>query len=70
MKYEIRLARQTGGKAGKGRNQTSTVQVFCDGLLVKQFRFRVDNMAGYGRAKEKAEAYVKSQPFERSPNHA
>lgn len=36
--YEARVP-TTGGKAGKGRAQTGTIQVLKDGVIVKQFRF-------------------------------
>ena len=34
---------QSGGKAGKGRNKTSSIQVFKDGWIRKHFRFTVAN---------------------------
>jgi hypothetical protein len=52
--YTIKLANQTGGKAGKGHNKTSTVQVIKDGCLVKQFRYTVDNPASFMEASRKA----------------
>lgn len=58
MGYKVMLATQSGGKAGKGRNKTSTVQVLCDNILVKSFRFRTDNMDSFKRAKAKAMQYV------------
>lgn len=52
--YTIKLAHQTGGKAGKGHNKTSTVQVIKDNFIIKQFRYTVDNPASFMRASKKA----------------
>lgn len=64
MSYEIRLAKQSGGKAGKGRNKTSTIQVVrisrYSGTVVKQFRFNVGELSSFIAAKTKAEEYVKN----------
>lgn len=59
--YTIRLARQTGGKAGKGHNKTSTVQVFQDSMIVKQFRFLTNDPESLKRATEKAKTFVQSK---------
>jgi hypothetical protein len=56
--YEIRFARQSGGKAGKGCNKTSTVQVLYGSCIVKQFRFLMGNSQSIEQAIAKAEAYV------------
>lgn len=57
--YTIRLARPSGGNAGKGHNKTSTVQVWYDNcLVVKQIRFTVREHETKMNAIEKAIAYV------------
>jgi hypothetical protein len=56
--YDVRLARSTGGKAGRGHNKTSTVQVFKDSFLKKQFRYRVGDTESYVRAEQKAWQWV------------
>lgn len=59
--YEIKLARQSGGKAGKGHNKTSTVQVHCDSIIVKQFRFNVDEAGSFKKALAKAQEYTQRE---------
>jgi hypothetical protein len=56
--YTIRAARSTGGKAGKGRNKTSTVQVLKDDMLVKAVRFKVDSAESWTKARTKAKAWI------------
>ncbi len=56
--YRIKLANQTGGKAGRGRNKTSTVQVFCGSCIVKQFRFSMIDHESYKAAMMKAKHYI------------
>lgn len=58
MHHTIRLANPSGGKAGRGRNKTSTVQVFYGNLLVKQYRFLMSSPESLIHATEKAKAYV------------
>ena len=55
-RYTIRLAKQTGGKAGKSHNKTSTIQVFYKrySLVVKSFRFDTDFTTDGLLSKEKA----------------
>ena len=48
----------SGGKAGKGCNATSTIQLRKGCILVKQFRFRVDDPASRKAAMGKAKAYA------------
>lgn len=57
--YIIRLP-TSGGKAGKGRNRTSTVQVRKDGFLKAQFRFLVNDATSYRAAMQKAEDFAKN----------
>jgi hypothetical protein len=62
---EYRLCLPTsGGKAGKEKNATSTVQVMKREhhyvLLVKSFRFRVGDSNSYESAKARAMAFVRS----------
>lgn len=61
--YHIQIANPTGGKAGKGKNKTSTVQVIDDtdtdnAFLVHSFRFKVGDMESRIRAFDKAEKWV------------
>lgn len=49
---------QSGGKAGKGRNKTSTIQVRDDFGIVKQFRYDVDSFQALKSAVAKAKLYV------------
>lgn len=57
--YKIRLP-TSGGKAGKGRNRTSTVQVLKDGCLKAQFRFLVDDINSYHLAMQKAKDFAEN----------
>jgi hypothetical protein len=47
---------ESGGKAGKGRNITGSVQVRRFNSIVKQFRFKTD--AGAAQAIEKAKRFI------------
>ena len=58
-------ARKTGGKAGNGRNKTSTIQVIeivgNKGYnILKQFRFNLMDESSKQKAKQKAKEYVNS----------
>ncbi len=61
---EIRTAKPSGGKAGKGKNKTSSVMVLCWGCIMKTYRFDVNDPGSKSRAMSKAQAYVRqrSQP--------
>lgn len=54
--YVLKTASPTGGKAGKGLNKTSTVQVIDsrEMILLKHFRFKVGDPASLARAWAKA----------------
>lgn len=56
MALIIRHALSTGGKAGKGHNKTSTIQVFDTETwcIVKSFRYTVGDRESYRTAVEKA----------------
>lgn len=56
--YIIKNAKSTGGKAGKGHNKTSTIQVMKDNMLIKHFRFLVGNSYSEWKAKEDAKQYI------------
>lgn len=60
--HVIKHARQTGGKAGKGRNRTSTVQVLKEigeyDVLVKHFRYVVGDRESELRAFRKAVEHI------------
>jgi len=60
--YTIDTARPTGGKAGKGRNKTSTVQVFGPDMMLKQFRYKVGGTLSFDTAWQKAKDWVDAQP--------
>lgn len=58
-KYTVKLAAQTGGKAGKGNNKTSTVQViYQDVMMTKQVRYKINDMLSMITAIEKAISYA------------
>lgn len=56
--FIVHAASKSGGKAGKGRNKTSTVQVRCDSCVVKQFRYVVGDPASTKAAYDKAGKYA------------
>jgi hypothetical protein len=58
--YTVHLP-TSGGKAGKGRNKTSAIQVRKDGCVVRQFRFNTDDRASYRLAMQRANAYVENR---------
>jgi hypothetical protein len=64
--YTIKQASQTGGKAGKGNNKTSTIQVrqeLKEGyLLRKQIRYKVDDPEGMKNAVQKAKDWADDNP--------
>jgi hypothetical protein len=52
--YELHLP-MSGGKAGKGYQKTSSIQVRRNNVIVKQFRFKVDGLstqAAFKKAKD------------------
>jgi len=64
--FPIRFARQTGGKAGKGCNKTSTIQVVSeqtDGSVIieKTVRFNVNERPSFVKAMVKAREWVDEQ---------
>ena len=54
--YEIHLP-TSGGKAGKHRERTSTIQVRRAGFIVKQFRYTVADADSRVKAMRKAREY-------------
>lgn len=57
--YRIKLPIQSGGKAGKGHNKTSTIQVIYEGMMVvKQIRYTVANPSSKNEAIKKALEYT------------
>lgn len=58
--FTILSAKRTGGKAGKGQNKTSTVQIFeCgESTMQKSFRFRMYSYASYEDAIIRAKTYI------------
>lgn len=52
--YLVKDARRTGGKAGKGHNKTSTVQVLYCSMLIKQVRYKI------GESGSRREAWAKA----------
>lgn len=55
--YEFHLP-TSGGKAGKGKQKTSTIQVRKDNIVVKQFRFVVDSVKSMKTAVAKAKEFA------------
>lgn len=59
---EVCRSDSRGGKAGRGKNKTATVQVrepIRNGWIIKkQFRFEVGNTESYVAAEQKAWQYV------------
>jgi len=61
--YTIKLAKQSGGKAGKGYNKTSTIQVMDDNNCIKKaFRYNIGSSESYYTAYDKAVHYAKGKP--------
>ena len=58
----------SGGKAGKGHNKTSTVQVRRNDGIVRQFRFTTDDKASMKAACAKAKAFAMGGAHQ-SPPH-
>jgi hypothetical protein len=58
--HVVQTASSTGGKAGKGCNKTSTIQVFKEGgqVIVKAFRFNVGNDESFKSAVRKARVFI------------
>ena len=60
--YEIKQAQKTGGKAGKGHNKTSTIQVQesvpAGYTIKKHFRYEVRNIASKQNAIQRAKDFV------------
>jgi hypothetical protein len=56
-KFEVHLP-TSGGKAGKGRQVTSSLQVRRGGAIVAQFRFRVSDPDSRKGAVAKARAFI------------
>lgn len=61
--FEVCLADQAGGKAGRGKNITTTMQVFGPGghLILKSFRFNVGDAASRRNAVAKAKLFIEGQ---------
>jgi hypothetical protein len=60
----VSLANTRGGKAGRGKNKTSTVRVMelgsgGFGRIMKQFRYKVADAAGYVVAFNKAQSFIR-----------
>lgn len=65
--YSITTALPTGGKAGKGHNKTSTVQVFKGDMKVKQFVYKLMDFGGQGKAFKKAEKWIEDNRSKANP---
>ena len=55
--YEFHLP-DSGGKAGRGKNATSTIQVRRGNQIVKQFRFPMDDAAKRSEVIDRAKSFV------------
>ena len=70
--YQIRLADKSGGKAGRGNNRTSSLQIttndtFDSGYRIeKQFRFIVGNKNSYDVAEKKCIRWIMAHPRKNS----
>ncbi len=68
--FLIKTAKPTGGKAGKGRNKTTTLMVFdpVEGLLLKLFRYTLGDLQSYYSARVKAYDYIEQRLTKRPPD--
>ncbi len=55
--YEIHMP-TSGGKAGKGKALTCSLQVRRDGIILKQFKFMVDDLESRKAAAQKAKDFM------------
>lgn len=63
----INEPRPTGGKAGKGKNKTSTVRVMDENnCIIKSFRYQTNKADSYHRAWNKAVNYILANKQEAS----
>ena len=56
----IQPASNSGGKAGKGCNKTSTLSIMTNNLVIKQIRFKTKDTESYVNACRKAIEYAKN----------
>lgn len=56
--YELYVP-ESGGKAGKGHNITSSLQVRLNNVICKQFRFFLGDPVSTKTAIEKAKSYIR-----------
>lgn len=59
--FIIKKAKSTGGKAGKGKNKTSTIQVVKNNQVLKQFKYSLFKQHKLFSAIGKAKYYVIEQ---------
>lgn len=59
--YEIHVP-TSGGKAGKGHNLTSTIQIRLDSMIKKQIRFDLASMDSRARAIDSAKRWITANP--------
>jgi len=66
-RYVIRDANPTGGKAGKGNNLTSTIQVFDteESSVIKSFRYDMHNTVSRMKAKLRASMFIEELEAEK-----
>lgn len=48
----------SGGKAGKGKNETTSFQVRHDNIILKNIGYKVGDKKSYDRALEKAKSFI------------
>lgn len=58
--YDI-IIPASGGKAGKGRNVTGSVQVRKHDMILKQFRFKIASDESRERAQWKARVFIENR---------
>ncbi len=68
--FLIKTAKPTGGKAGKGRNKTTTLMVIdpVEGLLLKLFRYSVGDLQSFYSARLKAYSWVEQRLTKPAPD--
>lgn len=53
-RYIVRKANPSGGKAGAGKNKTSTIQVLYNNVKIRQWRYNTSDYGSYLKAKKDA----------------
>jgi len=59
--YIVKPASPTGGKAGRGYNKTSTIQIIENMCVIKAFRFKMNDFNSRAQAVQKAKSFIDEQ---------